>query len=91
MNKITYKNIVNQTQLNRTNKIKRLSLAFLGGGIVALIGQAIYDLYYFVFNVTLPFSNVKLTFKGFLFLIMFRDLLLVSYFLSFVILKPCRL
>lgn len=51
MNKITYKNIVNQTQLNRTNKIKRLSLAFLGGGIVALIGQAIYDLYYFVFSV----------------------------------------
>ena len=48
--KITYKNIVNQTELNKVNKIKRLILAFIGGGSIALIGQAIYDLYYFVFN-----------------------------------------
>jgi len=52
MNKVTYKNIVNQTELNKTNKIKRLILAFIGGGIIALIGQGVYDLYYFVFNVS---------------------------------------
>ena len=50
MNKISYKNVVDSTCVNK-GKLKRLLLAFIGGGIIATIGQALYDLYFFVFNI----------------------------------------
>ena len=43
MNKLRYKNVVDKNK-EITGKWKNALLAFLGGGCVALIGQAIYDL-----------------------------------------------
>lgn len=50
MNKISYKNIVSSGKDSK-GKIKRVMLAFIGGGVIALIGQTIYDLYFFAFNI----------------------------------------
>lgn len=50
MNKISYKNIVKNEPLNK-GKVKRLVLSFVGGGIIAIIGQLLYDLYFLVFNI----------------------------------------
>lgn len=51
MNKLSYKKIVDDTVSNQKGKLKRVVLAFVGGGIIAIIGQALYDLYTFVFNI----------------------------------------
>jgi stage V sporulation protein AC len=48
MNKLSYKNIVDKVESK--GKIKRAALAFLGGAIIAGIGQGIYDLYFMVFS-----------------------------------------
>ena len=50
MNKISYKNIVSSGKESK-GKFKRSLFAFLGGGVIALIGQTIYDLYFFVFTI----------------------------------------
>ena len=49
MNKLTYKNVVDKNLIIK-NKSKRLLMAFVGGGVIAFLGQGLYDLYYFVFN-----------------------------------------
>ena len=51
MNKIAYKKIVEESKNDKKYKVKRMGLAFLGGGIIALVGQAIYDLYVMGFNI----------------------------------------
>ena len=50
MNKLTYKKVVDENKFSK-NKIKRLFFAFVGGGCIALIGQGIYDLLFYVGNV----------------------------------------
>lgn len=50
MNKLTYNNVVNKNKSNK-NKIKNAFMAFISGGCVALIGQGIYDLFFYAFNV----------------------------------------
>ena len=51
MNKMTYKKIVDEVKEKKTCKVKRVLLAFIGGGIIALIGQVLYDLYSMGFNI----------------------------------------
>ena len=50
MNKLTYKSVVSKNKSNQNNKIKRGVMAFVGGGVIALIGQGFYDVFYYVFN-----------------------------------------
>lgn len=47
MNKLRYKNMVDRSKANN-NKLKNMLFAFLGGGIIALVGQVIYDFYFYV-------------------------------------------
>ena len=49
MNKLSYKNIVDKNKVLK-NKKKNMLFAFLSGGCVALIGQGLYDLFYYVLN-----------------------------------------
>ena len=49
MNKLTYKNITDKNKQVK-NRTKRVIMAFVGGGVIALIGQGVYDLFYYVFN-----------------------------------------
>lgn len=49
MNKLTYKNITDKNKQIK-NRGKRVLMAFVGGGIIAIIGQGIYDLFYYAFN-----------------------------------------
>lgn len=51
MNKLSYKNVVSKGKEKSNGKLTRLVLAFMGGAIIAFIGQALYDLYFFVFNI----------------------------------------
>ena len=51
MNKLSYKNVVNLSKEESNNKTKRVILAFIGGAIIAFVGQLLYDLYFFVFNI----------------------------------------
>lgn len=47
MNKITYKNIINKNR-TITNKTKNAIVAFVGGGCVALLGQGIFDIFFYL-------------------------------------------
>ena len=47
MNKLTYKKMIERTDKSN-NKIKNIIFAFLGGGSIALIGQGIYDLFFYL-------------------------------------------
>lgn len=49
MNKLTYKNISEKNKIIK-NKLKRALFAFIGGGIIALLGQGIYDFFYNILN-----------------------------------------
>ena len=49
MNKLTYKNIIDKNKIIK-HKSKRALYAFVGGGCVALLGQGIYDIFYYVLN-----------------------------------------
>ena len=49
MNKLTYKNVIKKN-LKIKDKIIRLIMAFLGGGVIAIIGQFFYDIYYVSLN-----------------------------------------
>ena len=51
MNKLSYKNVVSKGKEKSNGKLTRLVLAFMGGAIIAFIGQGLYDLYFFVFNI----------------------------------------
>lgn len=51
MNKLSYKNVVSKGKEKSNGKLTRLVLAFMGGAIIAFIGQGLYDLYLFVFNI----------------------------------------
>lgn len=50
MNKLTYSNAVNKNHTS-SHKVRNLIMAFLGGGTIAIIGQLIYDIFVFGFNV----------------------------------------
>lgn len=50
MNKQRFNDVVKQTE-DKKDKLGRALIAFISGGIVALIGQGIYDLYTLVFDV----------------------------------------
>ena len=50
MNKQRFNDIVKDTE-DKKDKLGRALIAFISGGIIALIGQGIYDLYIGVFNV----------------------------------------
>ena len=50
MNKLTYKNVVNKNKRMKS-KTKNMIVAFISGGCVALIGQGIYDVFFYGFNV----------------------------------------
>ena len=49
MNKLRYKNIVEKNK-RITNKTKNAIMAFLGGGIIALIGQGFFDIFVYGFK-----------------------------------------
>ena len=49
MNKITYRNVVDKNKIIN-NKTKNAFMAFVGGGVIALFGQAIYDMYSLLFS-----------------------------------------
>ena len=49
MNKLSYKSIVEKNKVLKSKK-KNMFMAFIGGGCIALLGQGIYDLLYYVFN-----------------------------------------
>lgn len=49
-NKQRFKDIVEKTE-DKKDKLGRVIIAFVSGGIVALIGQGIFDIYNKVFNV----------------------------------------
>lgn len=51
MNKLSYKNVVNNKKQRKGTKMKRLILAFTGGAVIAFIGQFIYDFYFYVFHI----------------------------------------
>lgn len=50
MNKQRFNDIVKQTE-DKKDKLGRALIAFISGGIVALIGQGIYDVYTGVFDI----------------------------------------
>ena len=50
MNKQRFNDVVKQTE-DKKDKLGRALIAFISGGIIALIGQGIYDLYIGVFDV----------------------------------------
>ena len=49
MNKLTYKKI---SEKNKTfkNKKKNLLMAFIGGGVIALLSQGIFDIFFYALN-----------------------------------------
>ena len=47
MNKLTYQTTVNK-YIDKKGRLKRGILAFIGGGSIALIGQTIYDLFFYL-------------------------------------------
>ena len=47
MNKLTYKNVSDKNKSIK-HKTKRAVMAFVGGGCVALLGQGIYDLLFYI-------------------------------------------
>ena len=51
MNKLTYKNVADKNTVIK-HKVKRAIMAFVGGGTVAILGQAFYDLFYYAFKVS---------------------------------------
>lgn len=50
MNKLTYNNVVEKNK-KVTNKTKNAIMAFLGGGIIALIGQGFFDIFVYGFKI----------------------------------------
>ena len=50
MNKITYNNVVEKNK-KMTCKTKNAFMAFIGGGVIALIGQGFYDIFFNLFNI----------------------------------------
>jgi stage V sporulation protein AC len=50
MNKLTYARVIEENKQIK-HKLKRAILAFLGGGSIALIGQGLYDVFFYLGNV----------------------------------------
>lgn len=49
MNKMTYKNIVDKNKIIK-DKTKNAIIAFIGGGVIAIIGQGIFDIFLIAFK-----------------------------------------
>ena len=49
MNILTYNNISEKNKIIK-HKLKRAIFSFVGGGCVALLGQGIYDIFYYLLN-----------------------------------------